>query len=36
VGPPGLVQTLWRITKERGQLKFHNLGSVAFVPLVRR
>ncbi len=36
VGPPGLVQTLWRINKEQGQLKFHNLGSVAFVPLVRR
>lgn len=36
VGPPGLVQTLWRITKVAGQLKFTNLGSVAFVPLVRR
>jgi protein-L-isoaspartate(D-aspartate) O-methyltransferase len=36
VGPPGLVQTLWRITKEGGQLKFHSLGSVMFVPLVRR
>lgn len=36
VGPPGLVQTLWRITKEKGQLKFTNLGGVAFVPLVRR
>lgn len=36
VGPPGLVQTLWRITKEGGQLKFHNLGAVMFVPLVRR
>lgn len=39
VGPPGLVQTLWRITKEKGkggQLKFTNLGAVMFVPLVRR
>lgn len=36
VGPPGLVQTLWRITKVRGQLEFHNLGQVIFVPLVRR
>ncbi|MDR7520067.1 MAG: protein-L-isoaspartate(D-aspartate) O-methyltransferase [Armatimonadota bacterium] len=36
VGPPGLVQTLWRITKADGQLKFTNLGDVAFVPLVRR
>ncbi|MDI6773675.1 MAG: protein-L-isoaspartate(D-aspartate) O-methyltransferase [bacterium] len=36
VGPPGLVQTLWRITKEGGQLKFHSLGAVMFVPLVRR
>ena len=36
VGPPGLVQTLWRITKVQEQLKFTNLGEVAFVPLVRR
>lgn len=36
VGPPGLVQTLWRITKVREQLKFTNLGEVVFVPLVRR
>ncbi|MBM3469964.1 MAG: protein-L-isoaspartate(D-aspartate) O-methyltransferase [Armatimonadetes bacterium] len=36
VGPPGLVQTLWRITKEGGQLKFHSLGAVMFVPLARR
>ncbi len=36
VGPPGLVQTLWRVTKEQGQLKFFNLGEVLFVPLVRR
>jgi protein-L-isoaspartate(D-aspartate) O-methyltransferase len=36
VGPPGLVQTLWRITKVRGHLQFANLGEVMFVPLVRR
>ncbi|MDR7542873.1 MAG: protein-L-isoaspartate(D-aspartate) O-methyltransferase [Armatimonadota bacterium] len=36
VGPPGLVQTLWRITKVRGQLQFASLGEVMFVPLVRR
>lgn len=36
VGPPGFVQTLWRITKEQGQLRFTNLGEVMFVPLVRR
>jgi protein-L-isoaspartate(D-aspartate) O-methyltransferase len=36
VGPPGLVQTLWRITKVQEQLQFTNLGAVAFVPLVRR
>jgi protein-L-isoaspartate(D-aspartate) O-methyltransferase len=36
VGPPGFVQTLWRITKVHGQLKFASLGEVAFVPLVRR
>ena len=35
VGPPGLVQTLWRITKKDGRLEFTNLGSVLFVPLVR-
>jgi protein-L-isoaspartate(D-aspartate) O-methyltransferase len=36
VGPPGLVQTLWRINKVEGQLRFTNLGAVMFVPLVRR
>jgi protein-L-isoaspartate(D-aspartate) O-methyltransferase len=36
VGPPGFVQTLWRITKVQDQLKFASLGDVAFVPLVRR
>jgi protein-L-isoaspartate(D-aspartate) O-methyltransferase len=36
VGPPGLVQTLWKITKVQGQLRFTNLGQVMFVPLVRR
>jgi len=35
VGPPGLVQTLWRITKRGGKLEFTNLGPVLFVPLVR-
>jgi len=35
VGPPGLVQTLWRIAKQNGKLEFTNLGSVLFVPLVR-
>jgi len=36
VGPPGLVQTLWKITKVKGELQFTNLGQVLFVPLVRR
>jgi protein-L-isoaspartate(D-aspartate) O-methyltransferase len=36
VGPPGLVQTLWRITKVAGQLEFASLGQVMFVPLTRR
>ncbi|MDR7419082.1 MAG: protein-L-isoaspartate(D-aspartate) O-methyltransferase [Armatimonadota bacterium] len=36
VGPPGLVQTLWRITKVREQVKSTSLGEVMFVPLVRR
>jgi len=35
IGPPGLVQTLWRITKRGGKLEFTNLGPVLFVPLVR-
>ncbi|MDR7435741.1 MAG: protein-L-isoaspartate(D-aspartate) O-methyltransferase [Armatimonadota bacterium] len=36
VGPPGLVQTLWKISKVRGELQFTNLGQVLFVPLVRQ
>ncbi|MFP4395306.1 MAG: protein-L-isoaspartate(D-aspartate) O-methyltransferase [Anaerolineales bacterium] len=32
IGPPGGYQTLWRFTKEGGDLKSENLGSVAFVP----
>ncbi len=36
VGPPGLVQTLWRITRQGDRLSFANLGDVMFVPLVRR
>ncbi len=36
VGPPGLVQTLWLITKQADRLVQENLGSVLFVPLVRR
>ncbi len=32
IGPPGGYQTLWRFTKEEGELKAHNLGGVAFVP----
>lgn len=35
MGPPGLIQNLWRITKVSEQLKFANLGVVMFVPLVR-
>ncbi|MDQ7821036.1 MAG: protein-L-isoaspartate(D-aspartate) O-methyltransferase [Armatimonadota bacterium] len=36
VGPPGLVQTLWLITKRADRLEQENLGPVLFVPLVRR
>jgi protein-L-isoaspartate(D-aspartate) O-methyltransferase len=36
VGPPGLVQTLWLITKQGDRLVQDNLGPVLFVPLVRR
>jgi protein-L-isoaspartate(D-aspartate) O-methyltransferase len=32
IGPPGGYQTLWRFTKEEGELKAQNLGGVAFVP----
>ncbi len=33
IGPPGGYQTLWRFTKENGELTAENLGGVAFVPL---
>ena len=37
VGPTGLYQTLWFITKEKeDKLVYKNLGDVLFVPLVRR
>lgn len=37
VGPTGLYQTLWLITKEKeDKLVYKNLGDVLFVPLIRR
>ena len=33
VGPVGWYQTLWLITKEGGEVEFHNKGGVQFVPL---
>ncbi len=33
VGPVGWVQTLWLVTKEGGEVEFHNKGGVTFVPL---
>jgi protein-L-isoaspartate(D-aspartate) O-methyltransferase len=33
VGPVGLFQTLWLVTKEGGEYQFHNKGGVTFVPL---
>lgn len=36
VGPPGLVQTLWLITRHGDRNAFENLGPVLFVPLRRR
>ncbi|MDR7558649.1 MAG: protein-L-isoaspartate(D-aspartate) O-methyltransferase [Armatimonadota bacterium] len=36
VGPPGLVQTMWLITRRGDQNRFENLGPVLFVPLRRR
>ncbi len=33
VGPPGVFQTLFLITKEKNQVRSENLGSVIFVPL---
>jgi len=35
VGPPGAVQTLWRVEKYGDQVISHNEGEVRFVPLVR-
>lgn len=35
VGPPGSYQTLWRITKENGDVVSKNITDVLFVPLVR-
>ncbi len=32
MGPPGGFQTLWRFTKENGELLTQNLGGVRFVP----
>jgi protein-L-isoaspartate(D-aspartate) O-methyltransferase len=36
VGPPGLVQTLWLITRRGDRNVFESLGPVLFVPLTRR
>jgi protein-L-isoaspartate(D-aspartate) O-methyltransferase len=33
VGPVGWYQTLWLITKEGGEVEYHNKGGVQFVPL---
>jgi len=33
VGPVGWYQTLWLITKENGEVEYHNKGGVQFVPL---
>ncbi|MDH4207908.1 MAG: protein-L-isoaspartate(D-aspartate) O-methyltransferase [Anaerolineae bacterium] len=33
VGPVGWYQTLWLITKEHGEVEYHNQGGVQFVPL---
>jgi protein-L-isoaspartate(D-aspartate) O-methyltransferase len=33
VGPAGWYQTLWLITKEGGEVEYHNRGGVQFVPL---
>lgn len=35
VGPPGGYQTLWRITKEDGEIRSENITGVLFVPLLR-
>lgn len=34
VGQPGGYQTLWRVTKEDGQIQKTDLGGVAFVPFI--
>jgi protein-L-isoaspartate(D-aspartate) O-methyltransferase len=34
VGPPGSIQTLWRIIKRNGQVTSENVTGVVFVPLV--
>jgi protein-L-isoaspartate(D-aspartate) O-methyltransferase len=33
VGPVGWYQTLWLVTKENGDVEYHNKGGVTFVPL---
>jgi protein-L-isoaspartate(D-aspartate) O-methyltransferase len=33
VGPVGWYQTLWLITKQAGEVEYHNKGGVQFVPL---
>ncbi len=33
VGPVGWLQTLWLVTKQGGEVEFHNKGGVTFVPL---
>ena len=33
VGPVGAYQTLWLVTREGGEVEFHNKGLVTFVPL---
>lgn len=35
VGPPGSIQTLWRVTKMNGQVTSENITGVVFVPLTR-
>lgn len=34
IGPKGLYQTLWKITKRGGQINREDLGGVAFVPFI--
>ena len=36
VGPPGSIQTLWRIEKQGEKIVSRNEGEVRFVPLIRR